>query len=47
MLILVNPYSPNSDENEISLHVFTTSDENTGSDQQGHWYLVKFSLLVP
>ena len=35
----------NSDENEISLYIFTTCDENKGSDPQG-WYVLIFSQIL-
>jgi len=52
--LILNPLSPNSDENQISLYIITTfsniqvmrKKEVITKDQMS-WYLEKFSLLVP
>jgi len=50
----MNPSSPNSDENEISLYINTTCSnvqvmrtKKVISKDETSWYLDKFSLLVP
>ena len=49
----LNPLSPNSDENEISLYIITTSSniqvtrmKKVITRDEISWYLDKFSLLV-
>ena len=48
------PFSPNSDENEISLYIITTCSniqeiriKEVITKDKTSWYLDKFSLLVP
>ena len=50
----VNPLSPNTDENEISLYIITTCSNIQGirvkeviAKDKMSWYLDKFSQLVP
>jgi len=52
--VTVNPSSPNSDENEISLYIITTCSniqmmriKEMIAKGKMSWYLEKFSLLVP
>ena len=50
----LNPLTPNSDENEISLYIITTCSnilvmriKEVITKDKMSWYLDKFSLLVP
>jgi len=52
--IAVNPLSPNSDKNDISLYFITTHSniqvmriKEVITKDKMSWYLDKFSLLVP